>query len=131
MKYGNYSRTKRKFNLMKSPITLVVAVIIFAVLVKATWSIHQKVLVSNIKLSQAQTELAKLKARDTDLATQVNYLSSDQGIEAELRTKYRAVKDGESVAVIVDDPNQTASMANASSTAAVGWWASILNWFGL
>ena len=129
MKYGNY-RPKRKFRLLTSPLTLVVAIVACGILAKATWSIHQKAVVSEAKLSQAQSELAKLQARQADLQSQVSYLSTDQGIEAELRTKYHAVKDGESVAVIVDDKNK-AAVVDATSTEQVSWWRSFLSFFGL
>ena len=131
MKYGNYGRLGKRFKLFESPITLVVGLCVLVVLTKATWSIHQKVLASAAKLEQARAELDKLKTREADLSKQVSYLSSEGGIEAELRTKYRAVKEGESVAVIVDDGHQTATIENATSSDTTSWWHSILNWFGL
>jgi cell division protein FtsB len=129
MKYGNRSLTKK---IISSPLSLVAVLILFVILVKATWSIHQKAAVSSQRLSQAQTELAKLEAHQKDLANQISYLSTDQGVEAELRTKYRAVKAGESVAVIVDK-DQQAQVIQASSTAAVSasWWQKVLHFFGL
>ena len=135
MKYGNYGPTKKRFRVMKSPITIILACIILAVLIKATWSIHKKAVIADTKLVQAKSELAKLQARDQDLQLQVGYLSTDQGVEAELRTKYRAVKDGESVAVIMDDSQPAAaieaSSSSSSSTVGVSWWRRFLSFFGL
>ena len=130
MKYGNYRSQGKRFNIFRSPITLVVAAIVLVVLAKATWSIHQKVLVSATKLTQAQAELNKLQSRQQTLSAEVSRLSTDQGIEAELRTKYRAVKEGESVAVILDDSN-AAAIATASTTEEVGWWHSLWSFFGI
>jgi cell division protein FtsB len=104
--------------------------IVLAVLIKATWSIHQKVVISDTKLAQARAELSKLQARQENLTAQVGYLSTDQGIEAELRTKYRAVKDGESVAVILGD-DRTATVTDAVSPKPSGWWQGLLRWLDL
>lgn len=116
---------------MRSPLTIIVACIILIVLIKATYSIHQKAVVSDAKLAQARVELVKLQARNNDLDSQVSELSTDQGIETELRTKYRAVRDGESVAVITGDAGQAAATVEASTTVSVGWWHGLWSWFGL
>jgi hypothetical protein len=59
-------------------------------------------------LTREQLEFTKLKSREIELDKSVKYLKTDKGIEAEIRSKFRVVKEGESVAVIVDN--------NASST---------------
>jgi len=102
MKYGNRSISIWK-TIISSPISLIVLVIFFAVLAKATWNIRQKSLISSSRLNQARVELIKLEMRGGDLESKIGRMSTEQGIEAELRTKYRATKEGEMVAVIVDD----------------------------
>ena len=118
---------------MSSPFVLVVAIILFIILARAAWNIHIKAGAGVAKLDQAETELAKLQARQSDLSNQVSYLSSENGVEAELRSKYRGVKEGESVAVIVDDQSNTqaAAVSNASDTPPIGWWQRFLRFFGL
>lgn len=111
MKYGNSSLWKK---FISSPFTLVVFILVFLFLVKTVWGIREKNSLSVSKLELAQAELVKLETHEKDLAGQIRYLSTEQGIESELRTKYRAIREGESVAVIVDD-NQTASVIEASS----------------
>ena len=132
MKYGN--RRGKRF--VSSPLLLIGLLIVFAFLAKAAWNIRHKAVVSAARLSAAEAELNKLTAHKKDLERHVGYLSSEQGIEAELRTKYRAVKDGESVAVIVDDA-ETAAALMASSSAVLpqvpkpSWWQNFLNAIGL
>jgi cell division protein FtsB len=130
MKYGNRSLWKRTIS---SPFTLLGVLILFVILVKATWNVHQKALTSSNRLNETQAELSRLQAHQKDIATHISYLSTDQGIEAELRTKYRAVKPGESVAVIVDK-DQVASVQSTNASAVsekVSWWTSFLRFFGL
>ena len=127
MKYGNRSLWQK---IIASPLSVIVFAVLLAILARATWNIYNKANLSSAKLTQAQRELLQLQKRDSELLAKVGQLSTDQGIEAEIRTKYHAVKEGESVAVILDD-GQTAGAANASSTAVtMGWWGRFWHFFG-
>lgn len=128
MRYGNKSGIWRY---VSSPVGIAVLLVVFGLLVRATWGIHQKAVDSATKLGEAQAELSRLEAHQTQLSTEVGYLSSEQGIEAELRTKYHAVKNGESVAVIVDNRNAASAEIAASSTSAGHWWQRLLQWFSI
>jgi hypothetical protein len=131
----HYGKRKVVRKILQSPLVLVGVLVLFIILAKATWNIHEKASLSETKLSQMQLEFQKTGDHQRDLEKQVSYLSSEQGIESELRSKYRAVKNGESVAVIVDD-EQTAAAANASNTNGamsqnVGWFRRLLQGIGL
>ncbi|MES2215848.1 MAG: septum formation initiator family protein [Patescibacteria group bacterium] len=126
MKYGNRSPWKKY---VTSPITLALLIIILVVLVRATSNISHKAELGAAKLAQAQAEYQKLEDRQADLSTKVTHLSSEDGLESEIRAKFRAVKEGESVAVIVDD--QQAAVVEATSTVKVGWWKKFMGFFGL
>lgn len=128
MKYGNSSIAKR---IIASPISLIVGIVLLVVLVKAGFNIYGKAELSSERLAQAQAELAKLQARQTELSARVGLLSTEQGLDTEIRTKYHAVKEGESVAVIVDE-TKTAAATNASQTLAtssLSWWRKVLHTF--
>jgi hypothetical protein len=129
MRSGNRSIFKK---VIASPFALVAVLILSGLLAKGTWSMHQKSLATKERLAEAEAGLIRLQSRQADLSSKVTYLSTDAGIEAEVRTKYRGLKEGESVAVIVDDSKQTASAVNASSTppTPTGWWGRLLHWVG-
>ncbi|MBP6858219.1 MAG: hypothetical protein KBC33_00090 [Candidatus Pacebacteria bacterium] len=129
MKYGNRSLLKR---LVASPVAMIVAAVLLAVLAKAGWNLNEKARVSSSRLEQAQAELAKLRDREAKLSDTVGYLSTERGLENEIRSKYHAIREGESVAVIVDD-SKTAAVVNASvtqATSSVGWFRRMLRVFG-
>ena len=131
MKYGNRPRWKK---VVSSPASILFLLIVLALVGRAAWSIRQKSILSQTKLDEAKAGLVKLQERDADLSQKVAYLSTDEGVEAELRSKYHAVNEGESVAVILDDPgSQTADAqaTTASSSVPLGWWGSFLRMFGL
>ncbi len=141
MKYGKRSASGR---FISSPFTVVGLFIFVILLGRAAWGIHGKAQISAEKLLQAKTELAKLQIKQDELSKDVEYLSTDKGVEAEFRTKYHAVKEGESVAVIVDrdqktasitlsesEQNQLAAVFEASSTPRLSWWRRLLQGLGL
>ena len=127
MKYGNHSVWKK---FISSPVTFIVLIILFVFLSKAAWGIREKALLSAEKLRIAQNELIKLESRQKDLSNQIGYLSTDEGVEAELRTKYRAVKEGESVAVIIDTNPTNIVSATSTSVNTKGWWQKLLQMLG-
>ena len=116
---------------------LVLTIILFVILARAAWGMYDKARGSERRLAQAEAELKRLEERQSELSGRINYLSTDQGVEAELRTKYRAVKEGESVAVIISDPNQVNGPILSSSRDRLdlsdhfGWWDRILDFLGL
>jgi len=132
VKYGKNSVWKK---IIASPFSILVLLVPVFVLGRAVLSMHQKANNSGDKLAQAELELAKLTERQRDISNKVENISTEQGIETEIRTKYHAVKQGESVSVIVDD-SQTANASNVSSTSYstsqdISWWRRILRIFGL
>ena len=130
MKYGNRSPWKR---FIYSPAGIIIGCIGLFILVRAAWNIHEKAVVADERLSQAQAELAGLEQQKESLSSSISYLSTPAGMEAELRDKYHAVKAGESVAVIVDDASSSSSSgasSEASSTPSSGWWSGLLNFIG-
>lgn len=126
MKYGNRSPWKRY---LASPLALILSFIVFILLARASFSISQKSTLSASRLAQARVEFEKLKSRQDDLSSKVGKLSSDGGLESEIRSKYRAVKDGESVAVIIDDSKST-STATTSAPIKKGWWGRLMSKIG-
>jgi len=136
MKYGNKSLWKR---LLYSPIGILIGIIVLILLIRGGLSIHQKAVIAQIRLDQAQSELKDLQQQQQSLTSSISQLSTPAGIEAALREKYHAVKQGESVAVIVDNPAQANSSSSvnssddsliASSTKESSWWGSLVRIIG-
>lgn len=89
---------------------------------------------SGERLDKARQEIAMLEQKELELNTKVQYLRTDEGVQAEARRKYRALREGESVAVIVEEDNtpnastvSAVTMAEASSS---GFLGKILQFFG-
>ena len=127
MKYGNRPVWQK---IVRSPLMMIVGIVLFVILAKAVWNIHEKASISGARLDQAQNELQKLTERQDNLSAKVTFLSTDQGFESELRAKYLAVKDGESVAVILD-PEVSTTSTSSSVVIQENWFMKMLHALGL
>jgi cell division protein FtsB len=119
-----FQQKKKIRKVLYSPITLIILAVILLVLIKGVWSVYTKENVSSYNLEQEKNELAKLIDREKSLAASFEYLKTDQGIESEIRTKFRAVKDGEKISVIIDDRGST---TQATTTEKNGFWYNLFH----
>ncbi|MEM8895785.1 MAG: septum formation initiator family protein [Bacteroidota bacterium] len=70
-----------------------------------------------------EQEASALEARKTALETQVNYLSNERGIEAEMRRQFDIAKEGEKVVVIVDSEVEAPeTIPPTASTTKKSWY---------
>ncbi len=128
---------KKKFQrFLHSPLMIITLIIVFGVLAKASWGVYQKERLSAENLSRQNAELQKLSERENSLAQSIEYLKTDEGVEAEIRSKFRFARDGESIAVIIDNSSsttrgvyQSTSASGATSTESRGFFGRIFSWF--
>ncbi|MBA3550684.1 septum formation initiator family protein [Patescibacteria group bacterium] len=85
-------------------ITLLILIIFFA---RATYGVYQKQEESSANTFRAAGELKRLVDRQTLLDSELARLSTDEGIEEEIRAKYGVSKPGEEVLIIVDPDKAT------------------------
>jgi cell division protein FtsB len=96
--------TKKK-TWLESPI-LAIVLIIFAVwgivaVVRAYLKQHEAVSLRD----EAVHEEESLEQKQKDLSGQIDNLSTPNGLEAEVRERYRVVKPGEQLVIVVDNDN--------------------------
>ena len=70
----------------------------------------------------AEAELAALQARQTDLQKEVDYLSNERGIEAEVRRQFDVAREGEQVVIILGSDDLGASTTEATTTPSTRPW---------
>jgi len=127
MKYGNKSLWKK---ISHSRVVFAVLILIAIIMARATWNMYDKASYSKERLDQSVASLAELTAHQKALNEKVEYLSTDQGIQSEIRTKFRAVEEGESVAVIVGDISSNNNLQSSSTVISLPWWRKIFEAIG-
>jgi cell division protein FtsB len=115
-----FQKKKQLRKILYSPIVLLLLAILFVLLFRGVWGVYQKERLSSQNLEKERNELAKLVDREKNLAASLDYLKTEQGVENEIRTKFRAVKDGEQVAVIID--SQATRTAQSATTTRSFWY---------
>ena len=108
----NRKKSYRKF--IYSPLALFLLLLVFILLLKAVWGVYAKERRSAAYLDREQGEYNRVMDRKKELAQAVDYLKTDRGVEAEIRSKFRVVKEGESVAVIVGDEAPPPALATTT-----------------
>lgn len=98
---------KKKRSWIYSPIITVVLVIGMIWSTRVVMGIYMKNREAVALKSQSSQELLQLKEKEAQLRGKIEFLSTDRGLEEEVRNRYRAVKPGEQLVIIVDDPEST------------------------
>lgn len=108
---------KRKFRtVVNSPITQGVLLLL---VLTVGWSAYDRFSIAmemNERRAEAELEAAALQSRKETLETQVEYLSSERGIEAEMRRQFDVALPGEQVVVILEEDEEPEVVPLASSS---------------
>jgi len=96
-------------------------------MIQATWRIYKKAQVSKNNLDQVAEEYKRLGAREQKIRDSVDYLQTDKGVEAEIRSKFRATKEGEQVAIIINDEVKKESVPVPRRS----FWVKIVSFFDI
>lgn len=82
---------------------IVVLLIICTILIISVVKISKKYIHAKSVRNDYQTELNQVRAHEVELKKNIDALSTDRGKEAEIRDRYRVVKHGEQMILIVDN----------------------------
>jgi cell division protein FtsB len=109
---AEYQKSRKLQKLMNSKLTLAVLLALFLFLSVNLWKIASKERETNQARAAAESQLANLRSQNDSLQSDIDKLQTSGGVEESIRDKFRVVKDGEGLVVIVDDQNGN----NATST---------------
>lgn len=127
-----FQEKKRIRRYIYSPITLIVLLGVLYVVGRATWNVSLKQNDSETKKDQTQGRYEQLVSHRDALEASVAKLKTDEGVEQEIRDKFRMAKDGEQLIVIIDDKAKEGEGATAK-TGFKSWmgtmWANVVEAF--
>lgn len=109
---SEFYQKRRLGRVLSSPLVLICLGIMLFFLARGTWNIYLKDRESLAELKSSQERLVKLQARQATLVAVTQKLSTDSGIEEEIRDRFQMAKAGEKEIVIVEGApaeNQTIS----------------------
>lgn len=116
---------KRKIRrVVYSRITIFILLLILLLILNGVWSVYQKQQYTKDNLDKVSSDLKNLKARESNLSKEIDWLKTSGGAEAEIREKFGLIKPGEEVITIVDQDEQVTDSAEAGRT----FWQKVWNW---
>lgn len=82
-------------------------VLIFLLLIvllvgKGVWGVYKSEKVSLFNKRFSEKEYEELKKRSDLVSEEIKVLKTDKGVEAEIRDKFRVVKEGEQLAIVIN-----------------------------
>jgi cell division protein FtsB len=91
------------------------------------WSAYDRYLIARDTADQRsaeESEVLDLEERRTTLGAEVEYLSTERGIEAEMRRQFDIARDGEQVVIILedDDLEENIESSATNATSARAWY---------
>ncbi|OHA93450.1 MAG: hypothetical protein A3E02_00090 [Candidatus Zambryskibacteria bacterium RIFCSPHIGHO2_12_FULL_38_34] len=116
-------KTKKSGKWKKVGIFLIL-LILLVVLLNSARKVYDKKKEAQDTLVRMQGEVAKLENRNEVLKQSIKNINTREGLEFELRQKLNVAQIGESVAVIVDEPQST-----STPIAQISDWQKLKNLF--
>jgi cell division protein FtsB len=114
------ARQKFKRRLYSMP-ALAVLLVLSVMLVRGAYSMLITERQSAKEADLLALEVAALREREGVLSYAIDRLSTEEGIEEEIKSKYNVARQGEYVAVIVDKPQKEA----LPEAPAKPWWSRV------
>ncbi|MSR78777.1 MAG: hypothetical protein EXS59_01365 [Candidatus Taylorbacteria bacterium] len=103
----DFERRRKVKKILESPLVLIPMAIFIVFLARSTWDLYLKRKVSVSDLNLASERLARLDDRKDKLASAINSLQTETGIEGEIRDRLQRAREGEKEVVIVDGESVT------------------------
>lgn len=126
----------RKKSLWRSVVESKIATLFLVVLcVLVAFAVYGRFLVERemaTRLEESAAELRALESKRDALDRKVDRLSSDQGMEAEIRKNFDVAREGETVIILVDEKEQADSRVGATTTPTQeeegAFWRGLIPW---
>src|SRR3989344_8425173 len=123
--FHNFQGVRRNKKIKQLLIWVLLIILIFWA-GSGAWNGYKKNSIIKKTHKEAQLELQTLILRQEELNKKLDLLSTDRGVEEELRTKFQIVKPGEKAVIIVDGKSDIEKNENSE-----GMWSRIKNFLSL
>ena len=123
---AEFKKNKKLKGILFSKVTLLVLFVFSVILIILLIDIIPKEISTRRNKQTVLDQLNSLKNQSLALGSQIEKLKTNDGLEEKIREKFRVVKEGERLIVIVDDQN---SSNGAPTSKTGGFWNFLKNLF--
>lgn len=128
---SEFEERKKFWRIFYSPLVLIVLLVVFLFIARSMLRVYSHEQVSTEDRQRVEDELATVSRRAAALKDQVDALSTQQGIDNEIRSKFNVSKAGEGVAIIVNGTSAESFSATNTPVTRESWWQKLVGSFGL
>jgi len=82
--------------------TIILLAVVFVYIMHSAWGMYQKSEEAIEKTQKAEAKLNELRARQAELSADILDLSTERGVESEIRDRFMVAKEGESVMILAE-----------------------------
>ncbi|MEX2514765.1 MAG: hypothetical protein WD335_01380 [Candidatus Paceibacterota bacterium] len=102
---------------------LIFLTVMVVLVVMAAWNMYQTSYGTEQRLERLRAEHQELQQREEIVSNDALNVSTERGLEAEIREKFSVAAEGERVIVLVDDKDQPATTTEPEAS----WWQRTLS----
>lgn len=98
-------------------------IILFGLSFLILWNVYERYLIARDVAERRvslEAEIKKMEERKDSLEEEVKYISSERGVEAEMRRQFDIARDGEQVVIILDKEETATVTSNMDEDQDVG-----------
>lgn len=119
-------RSKQKIRKrLYSRTTFFTLLLITVLLLKGVWGAWDKHRESRANLKNVEVELVEARNRESELATRIEKLETQEGVEKEIRERFSVTKPGEEIVLIVEEDLSGGGHQEGEAS----WWKKVGKWF--
>jgi len=122
----DFNENRKIKRLLYSKVTLIILALLVIWLSFNVFSMYKKERDTRLRRIEQREVLDELEGREASLKEEIERLSTERGIEQEVRSKFEVGKEGEEVVIIVDNPDdEDVNKKEIEKT----FWQKIFSWF--
>lgn len=123
----DFQQRKKIKKFLYSPLAVIILLILCGLLIRGTWNVYKKEKESRENLEKVTAEYERSKERQGVLEHQIERLSTEEGVEEEIREKFSVTKPGEEIVLVVEDDTSTYIQEDLKTS----FWDKLKKIFGL
>lgn len=97
-------------------------------LIKGAFGVMVKERESARRVDDLEAKFGELNTRETELNEDISRLGTERGVEEEIRDKFSVTREGEFVAIIVDERRKATNTEMTTGERIKSWWQSLTGW---
>jgi len=121
----DFQQKKRMRKVLYSPKVALLLLVVFVFLARGAWGAYTKERESRLNLNKVEEDYSKAMEREAFLSEEIDRLSTEEGMEEEIRGKFNVTKPGEEVVLVIESEGDLSEEVAEKQ----GFWKKLISFF--